>query len=924
MTCQACKDKPRGKRCGSCGKLPPVLEVKTEECPILFHTVEVEGNIKDNPPEIGRFRNTLAVYKEDDYKILYNSDGIPSNLGNGNSISDFNDLKNRPKYAGEAMTGNTNIPDVADAVAGEATIREAADERLEGLIDNERTARQEADGGLQTQIDALAAASDVTDIVGTYADLQAYDTSKLKDNDIIKVLQDETHDDETTYYRWVKASSSFSLIGEEGPYYTKAAADAKFQDKLTAGPGITIDPDTNEISADGSETIFYANLSETGTTRHIYKDIDFTTAASVQDIIDANDKGQVILRGTSLVNPTAYSDSYLQNAFIMPHNNDFEFVFLDRDVRYEYSASATTDSAFYYYTSEIQPKLTAGTNVNISGTTISATDTTYSDFTGTDGTAAGTAGLVPAPATTDAGKYLKADGTWDTVSAGPNVVQTTGTSQTDVMSQAATSNMVFPSGYETSKTTIVIGKATYNGSGAISIGTGVGTYARSSGVAIGRYADASSSSGSIAIGGGTSSSSNTSASGGESIAIGVKNANASHQHSIALGSYSRTGRTNEFSIGSGVSGTAPVTRYIANVTDPELAQDATTKNYTDSLVISYSAINGASAPTTATEAKYVGQLYYDTTNDDLYYCSAITAQGTDPETYTYTWSQFGGGGPTVVQTIGTSTTDVMSQNAVRDMIYQPNTSSAPLRAIQIGDGTHYSGTVTNGTPVAIGSDAAVAVNNGRSGSGVAIGGKTQSNHEHAIALGYGSATGRDRELSVGGGVYLPTTDGVRGRYIANVLDPQLAHDAATKNYVDTRVLTNAGAPTTSTVGVVGQLLEDTTNGKLYQCTDATNPYVWTEVGAGGTIPTKTSDLINDGATGTSTYVEATDIADVVYKGTQITTTSPNIISTPMIQDGAVTAAKLGNDVNFLSLTMSTTDIGEGAPLAANTLYGVYQ
>lgn len=35
-------------------------------------------------------------------------------------------------------------------------------------------------------------------------------------------------------------------------------------------------------------------------------------------------------------------------------------------------------------------------------------------FTGTDGTAAGTAGLVPAPATTDAGKFLKADGTWDT------------------------------------------------------------------------------------------------------------------------------------------------------------------------------------------------------------------------------------------------------------------------------------------------------------------------------------------------------------------------------------------------------------------------------------------------------------------------------------------------------------------------------
>ena len=47
------------------------------------------------------------------------------------------------------------------------------------------------------------------------------------------------------------------------------------------------------------------------------------------------------------------------------------------------------------------------------------------------------------------------------------------------------------------------------------------------------------------------------------------------------------------------------------------------------------------------------------------------------------------------------------------------------------------------------------------------------------------------------------------------------------------IITNAGAPTTATVGTVGQLLEDTTNGKLYICTDATNPYVWEEVGAGG-------------------------------------------------------------------------------------------
>lgn len=51
-------------------------------------------------------------------------------------------------------------------------------------------------------------------------------------------------------------------------------------------------------------------------------------------------------------------------------------------------------------------------------TTIALTDTTYSNFTGTDGSSAGAAGLVPAPATTDAGKFLKADGTWAEASGG--------------------------------------------------------------------------------------------------------------------------------------------------------------------------------------------------------------------------------------------------------------------------------------------------------------------------------------------------------------------------------------------------------------------------------------------------------------------------------------------------------------------------
>ena len=52
--------------------------------------------------------------------------------------------------------------------------------------------------------------------------------------------------------------------------------------------------------------------------------------------------------------------------------------------------------------------------------------------------------------------------------------------------------------------------------------------------------------------------------------------------------------------------------------------------------------------------------------------------------------------------------------------------------------------------------------------------------------------------------------------------------------VDEVVLSGAGAPTTSTTGTVGQLYEDTTNGKLYICTAVSgSTYTWSEVGAGG-------------------------------------------------------------------------------------------
>lgn len=91
----------------------------------------------------------------------------------------------------------------------------------------------------------------------------------------------------------------------------------------------------------------------------------------------------------------------------------------------------------------VVPKATSAANVN--GHTVETnvpagakfTDTTYSDMKGATGSAAGTHGLVPAPAAGKQGQFLRGDGTWatpadtDTHYTAKNVLSNSGTGQTN-------------------------------------------------------------------------------------------------------------------------------------------------------------------------------------------------------------------------------------------------------------------------------------------------------------------------------------------------------------------------------------------------------------------------------------------------------------------------------------------------------------
>ena len=115
--------------------------------------------------------------------------------------------------------------DIATAVSNHNSSNVAHSD-IRQLVSTEATNRENADEALQDQIDALVSKSDIVDIVGTYQDLLNYDTSTLGDNDIIKVLNDSTHDNAMSYYRW--NLTTWVYVGSEGAYYTKSESDSRY------------------------------------------------------------------------------------------------------------------------------------------------------------------------------------------------------------------------------------------------------------------------------------------------------------------------------------------------------------------------------------------------------------------------------------------------------------------------------------------------------------------------------------------------------------------------------------------------------------------------------------------------------------------------------------------------------------------------
>lgn len=137
---------------------------------------------------------------------------------------------------------------------------------------------------ISTRINLMKQHSDASGVVQTYADLLTYDTSKLYDNNVVKVLSDETHDYYCTYYRWHDSTDTFSYIGYENrnPFYV-----------VSSDSSINIDDETT-IVVTGNNCHLTLTCSTPGTVIRIVNTVPYYFGS---DLIQPSTRTYMYLSG---------------------------------------------------------------------------------------------------------------------------------------------------------------------------------------------------------------------------------------------------------------------------------------------------------------------------------------------------------------------------------------------------------------------------------------------------------------------------------------------------------------------------------------------------------------------------------------------------------------------------------------------------
>ena len=447
---------------------PSVLEIQNKDCPTLFHKVLVPASMGDeetNPPKNGQYRNTLLVYEATGAAFMFSSDGVYTFLAE----------RGEPGPAGPAgPQGEPGVPG-EDGFSPSATVTQTSTGATISITDKDGTTTADVYNGQDAPVytaganvqinDNVISATDTTYQVFTGATSSVAGTTGLvpapTTADVNKYLKGDGTWGEAgggggaSRYdaSWVLSGGTATQAQYDGLSAAISAGDIIY----ASSEGFDLLSDyygnnngnlsvtftyTQIITKDGAPAtmVYTMQAVVNGTTKAIttgnistyalrMSDIPTKTSALTNDGSDGTstyveiDELPLLLAGvafsgsyTDLLNTPTIPAAQIQSDWTQADNTAVDYIKNKPTIPVVNDATLTIT----------QNGVTAGTftaNSNV-GTTVALTDTTYSDFVGTDGTAAGSAGLVPAPATTDAGEYLKADGTWDTP---PGVNYTAGT-----------------------------------------------------------------------------------------------------------------------------------------------------------------------------------------------------------------------------------------------------------------------------------------------------------------------------------------------------------------------------------------------------------------------------------------------------------------------------------------------------------------
>lgn len=219
---------------------------------------------------------------------------------------------------------------------------------------------------------------------------------------------------DTTYSDFGGATSS--TTGSAGLVPAPSAGD---EDKYLKGDGTWA-----TVQSGGSSVAnFYWDSTNTTMKNSGWQSVDAAELFTALGFSGGSDGKEVqITEGDSTGIVTSYwldpnSQMWIEGKFVVEFKDPSTGAINVVEYVYDSAGSGGAAAVWSRNSVEVQQKLTAGTNITIAGNTISATDTTYSDFTGATSSTAGSNGLVPAPSAGDDGKVLHGDGTWKDTTA---------------------------------------------------------------------------------------------------------------------------------------------------------------------------------------------------------------------------------------------------------------------------------------------------------------------------------------------------------------------------------------------------------------------------------------------------------------------------------------------------------------------------